>query len=81
MLLAGMCAIRACDHALGSIPVCHSGLCMVNTPLRCHDTINTSLLGTTAQVISVYNGPNLNTEPLYPVCHARTPSNCYAVCA
>lgn len=64
MLLVGMGAIRACDHALDSIPVClasaasHSvlgnqGLCTVNTPLRCHDTINTSLLGTTAQ------GPHL----------------------
>lgn len=95
MPLVGMGAIRACDHALGSIPMClasatsHSalvnlGLCTVNTPLRCHDTINTSLLGTTAQVISVYNSPNLKTEPLYSVykvCHVKTPSNCYAICA
>lgn len=82
-----MGAIRASDHALGSIPVClasaasHSalvnlGLCMVNTPLQCHDTINTSHSGTLGQIIEVYNGSNLKTEPPYsgcaPVSHAKT---------
>lgn len=76
MLLAGMGAIRASDHALGSIPLClasaasHSalvnlGLCTVNTPLQCHDTINTSLSRTPGQIIEVHNCTNLKTEPLY----------------
>lgn len=59
-LIAGTGSIRACAHALGSIPLglasacSHSapvsrGLYAVNTPPWCHGTINPRLLGITAQ--------------------------------